>query len=99
MLFSLYGNTCKVDDMIYNFHLSDECKANKINNANGTKLKTFRGDNTFCLTITDSGRLKLKEDHPYYYQVIIKLLSHQVHPDPDLLVVCASSRSREPLVL
>jgi len=28
-----------------------------------------RGDNNFCLTITDSGRLKLKEDHPYYYQV------------------------------
>ena len=30
----------------------------------------FRGDNNFCLTITDSGRLKLKEDHPYYYQVL-----------------------------
>lgn len=33
-------------------------------------IKIFRGDNNFCLTITDSGRLKLKEDHPYYYQVI-----------------------------
>ena len=28
-----------------------------------------RGDNNFCLTLTDSGRLKLKENHPYYYQV------------------------------
>ena len=32
-----------------------------------------RNDERFCLTITDSGRLKLKEDHPYYYQVGNKL--------------------------
>lgn len=26
-------------------------------------------DENFCLKVTDTGRLKLKEDHPYYYQV------------------------------
>ena len=28
-----------------------------------------RSDEHFCLKITDNGRLKLKEDHDFYYQV------------------------------